>query len=65
AALERALKRAPRLDFGALTTRAARADRMIKGRLAGNAWDELTLLVAELCAMPVPAALPRTLAAVS
>jgi DNA polymerase III subunit delta len=65
AALERALKRAPRLDFGALTTRAARADRMIKGRLAGNAWDELALLVAELCAMPVTAAPPRTLAAVS
>jgi hypothetical protein len=38
---------------------------MIKGRLAGNAWDELTLLVAEMCAMPVPAAPPRTLAAVS
>jgi DNA polymerase III subunit delta len=65
AALERALRRAPRLDFAALTTRAARADRMIKGRLAGDAWDELTLLVAEMCVMPVPAAPPRTLAAVS
>ncbi len=50
AALERAARRAPRMAFADLTTRAARADRMIKGRLAGNAWDELTLLTAALCA---------------
>jgi DNA polymerase III subunit delta len=49
AALGQALKRAPQLDFAALAQRAARADRMIKGRLAGNAWDELALLILELC----------------
>ena len=35
-----------------LTARAARADRMIKGRLGGDAWDELALLAAELCGEP-------------
>lgn len=49
AALERARRRAPRLPFAALTARAARADRMIKGRLQGNAWDELAQLAAETC----------------
>ena len=32
------------------------ADRMIKGRLAGDAWDELALLAGDLCATP---AMPR------
>jgi len=45
-ALEQARRRAPRMAFGELTARAARADRIIKGRLPGNAWDELTLLTA-------------------
>ena len=63
AALARAAARAPRLSFTALTLRAARADRMIKGRLTGDPWDELALLTAELCgetilARPEPA-LPR------
>ncbi|HLY52196.1 MAG TPA: DNA polymerase III subunit delta [Steroidobacteraceae bacterium] len=49
AALEQARRRAPRMPFAALTARAARADRVIKGRLPGNAWDELTLLTAALC----------------
>ena len=49
AALERALKRAPRLSFRRLMGRAARVDRLIKGRIAGNAWDELALLAAEIC----------------
>jgi DNA polymerase III subunit delta len=65
AALERALERAPRLPFAQLTARAAGADRMIKGRLAGDAWDELLLLAAELCATPVPAAPRGAPAAVS
>jgi DNA polymerase-3 subunit delta len=57
AALEHAVRRAPRLDFGALTTRAARADRMIKGRLQGDAWDEMALLAADICGRPaIPAA---------
>jgi hypothetical protein len=37
------------MAFGELTARAARADRIIKGRIAGNAWDELTLLTAAAC----------------
>jgi DNA polymerase-3 subunit delta len=49
AALERALRRAPRLSFRHLLWRAARADRIIKGRIAGNAWDELALLAAAIC----------------
>ncbi len=57
AALDKAVRRAPRLSFRALTLRAARADRMIKGRLQGDAWDELALLAADLCgrqAVPTP-----------
>jgi DNA polymerase III subunit delta len=49
AALEQARRRAPRMPFTDLTARAARTDRIIKGRLAGNAWDELTLLTTALC----------------
>ena len=52
AALGKALQRAPRLSFAALAQRAARADRMIKGRLTGDVWDEMALLVAELCGQP-------------
>ncbi len=56
AALAQAQRRAPRLAFGSLTRRASRADRMIKGRLPGDAWDELALLAGDLCAQP---AMPR------
>ena len=56
AALAKALRRAPRLSFTALARRAARADRMIKGRLVGDAWDEMALLVLELCGQPALAA---------
>jgi DNA polymerase III subunit delta len=49
AALERGARRAPRLPFTALAARAARADRMIKGRLPGEAWDEMALLAVQLC----------------
>jgi DNA polymerase-3 subunit delta len=60
AALDKAVRRAPRLSFRALTLRAARADRMIKGRLQGNAWDEMALLAADICGRPaVPA--PRSM----
>jgi DNA polymerase-3 subunit delta len=54
AALAQALKRAPRLPFAALSRRAARADRVIKGRESGQAWDELALLTRELCAPSAP-----------
>jgi DNA polymerase III subunit delta len=53
AALAQAQRRAPRLSFGRLVRRAARADRMIKGRLGGDAWDEMALLAADLCAQPI------------
>jgi DNA polymerase III subunit delta len=52
AALSQALRRAPRMDFTALAGHASRADRIIKGRLVGNVWDELALLVLELCGAP-------------
>ena len=51
AALERARPRVSRLPFARLSSRALRADRMIKGRLAGDPWDELTLLCAEFCGL--------------
>lgn len=57
AALDKAAHRAPRLSFQALALRAARADRMIKGRLRGDAWDEMALLAADICgrsAVPAP-----------
>ena len=41
------------VPFGRLTLRAERADRMIKGRLMGDAWDELALLAAEFCTRPL------------
>lgn len=49
AALERARPRAAKLPFARLASRALRADRMIKGRLGGDPWDELSLLCAECC----------------
>ena len=55
AALARARQRAPRLSFTQLALRAARADRMIRGRLPGDAWDEMALLSAELCGRPATA----------
>lgn len=56
-ALEKGLKRARRLPFEQLTLRAERADRMIKGRLPGEPWDEMALLALEICGCPVlPAA---------
>ncbi len=60
AALEKAVQRAPRLSFAALSLRAARADRMIKGRLRGDPWDEMALLAADLCGRSAVAA-PRSM----
>ena len=54
AALSQGAQRAPRLPFAAIARRAERADRMIKGRLAGEPWDELALLVAQICAVATP-----------
>jgi DNA polymerase III subunit delta len=52
AALAKGAQRAARLSFASLAARVVRADRMIKGRLAGDAWDEMALLTAELCGQP-------------
>ena len=54
----RAQEGAPgRLPRARLVARAARADRVAKGRAHGAAWDELALLTAELCGrrtLPLP-----------
>jgi DNA polymerase-3 subunit delta len=47
-----ARRRAARLPFARLTARAVRADGMAKGRVPGNAWDELALLAADLSGQP-------------
>ena len=52
AALEKGKRRAHSLPYARLATRAERADRMAKGRLSGDAWDELALLTADLCGRP-------------
>jgi len=52
AALEKGARRASRLPFSTLAVRAGRADRMIKGRLFGDAWDEMALLAADICGHP-------------
>jgi DNA polymerase-3 subunit delta len=44
-----------------LVARAARADAMAKGRMGGDAWDELALLTAELCGNRAVSAVPRAL----
>ena len=59
AALDKGLRRAGRLSFPALTVRAGRADRMVKGRLVGDAWDEIALLAADICGRS-PLATPQT-----
>jgi DNA polymerase-3 subunit delta len=48
-ALAQAARRALGMPFAALAARASGADRVIKGRVPGNTWDELTLLTAEIC----------------
>jgi DNA polymerase-3 subunit delta len=52
AALDKGRARARRLDYRALTDRAVRADRMVKGHTEGDAWDEMALLAADLCGRP-------------
>jgi len=52
AALEKGARRASRLPFSSLAIRAGRADRMVKGRLFGDAWDEMALLAADICGTP-------------
>ncbi len=52
AALDKGARRASRLPYTSLTARAARADRMVKGRMVGDPWDEMSLLAAEICGTP-------------
>ncbi|MEO8064822.1 MAG: DNA polymerase III subunit delta [Pseudomonadota bacterium] len=47
AALENAKRRAARLPYARLAARVSRADRMIKGQLRGDAWDEMALTIVE------------------
>ncbi len=47
AALETAKRRAARLPYARLSARITRADRMIKGRQSGDAWDEMALTIVE------------------
>lgn len=47
-ALERGKRRAARVPYARLAERASRADRMIKGLMRGDAWDELELLILEM-----------------
>lgn len=46
-ALERGKRRAGKLPYARLSERLTRADRMIKGLLPGDPWDEMQLLIAE------------------
>jgi DNA polymerase-3 subunit delta len=59
AALQKALGRAAEFPFARLAARAACADRVIKGRLPGDPWDELALLTAEFCGRRVLPPLAR------
>jgi DNA polymerase-3 subunit delta len=57
AALENAKRRAARLPYARLAARVARADRMIKGQLRGDAWDEMALTIVEFAGrktLPIP-----------
>jgi DNA polymerase III subunit delta len=47
AALDSAKRRAARLPYARLAARLSRADRMIKGRHRGDAWDEMALIIVE------------------
>jgi len=47
AALDIAKRRAARLPYARLAARLSRADRMIKGQIKSDAWDEMALLIVE------------------
>ena len=48
-----------RPSLAAMTERAVRADAMAKGQARGDAWDEIALLAADLCARPALSARTR------
>ena len=46
-----------RVPMARLVARAARVDRVVKGQAHGDAWDELALLIVEMCGrrtLPLP-----------
>jgi DNA polymerase III subunit delta len=47
----RSLTLVPRVPMARLIARAARADRMAKGQLPQDPWDELALLAVEMCGL--------------
>jgi DNA polymerase-3 subunit delta len=53
-AFETALRRLARIPLARLSFRAMRVDRMIKGRMPGDPWDELAQLAAEFCGVRMP-----------
>lgn len=57
--VQRALRRWRAPQWQALTARAARTDRVIKGRADGDAWQELEVLSLALCGVRPPAAAPE------
>jgi DNA polymerase-3 subunit delta len=56
----RALRGASRPPHPRMLERASRADRMAKGQMEGDAWDELALLTADFCGRPA-LSIPRVL----
>ena len=56
----RALRGAARPAHPRVLERATRADRMAKGQMEGDAWDELALLAADFCGRPA-LSIPRVL----
>jgi DNA polymerase-3 subunit delta len=54
AAYDSAVRRLARIPLARLAYRTMRVDRMIKGRMAGSAWDELAQLAAEFCGIRMP-----------
>lgn len=55
--VKQALKRVPGLQWQTLLQRAARADRVIKGRLSGDTWQELWVLALAICGLRPPPAI--------
>lgn len=53
-AFDLALRRLARIPLARLSFRLMRVDRMLKGRMAGEPWDELAQLAAEFCGLRMP-----------
>jgi DNA polymerase-3 subunit delta len=53
-AFDTALRRLARIPLARLSFRLMRVDRMLKGRMPGEPWDELSQLAAEFCGLRMP-----------